>query len=141
MLGDGAGNLDSPVGHVDQVDPVGIAAVPGFGRAQGALRFAESQRRITGQFLVGLQLVELGAHLFESEVFFGCRRARGEHGQRGNGGELRQCIHCTPSPYVASKSSRRISFCRDSSATFARITAVFDFSMASSELISDCSIR
>ena len=64
-MGDGPRDLDSPVRHVDQVDTVRLVAGERLGLPQGAFRLAQRQRRVSGQFLVGFQLLELVADLFQ----------------------------------------------------------------------------
>ena len=97
-LGHHPRDLDAAVGHVDQVDAVGVVARPGFRRAQGTLGFAQRQRRVTRQLVVGFQLVELGADLLERQVFLRRRGAGGEQAGSDDGNYRGLHFHCRPSP-------------------------------------------
>ena len=108
-LCDHAGNLDLAIGHVNQVHAQILLAGGHLGNPQGPLGLTHCQRCVTGQFIIGLELVELGAGALESQVLF--RRGRaGAHQQRGMynlGGSSPNVTNCTFVDSNTSSASRQ----------------------------------
>jgi hypothetical protein len=139
----GPGNLDAAIRHVDQVDPVGIIPGGGLGGTHRSFCFTHRQGGKIGQFGIGLELIQLRPELLQRKILFRAAGAGTKAGREQDGDQQADWadIHSNTSPEVFSKSSRKISFSRVSSVTSPRRTAARDFSMASSALISACSIR